>query len=123
MTSYSQNQVVRIPNLPLDKIVSDDGTATPTELTFRQTLISNLQTLFGNEGCVVPVQNPTTMTLIQNNAVVNQTTNTLEYTCQLGTILYVQHPTDYTQDKVVIAGRNDHDYPATPPIFKTITLT
>ena len=123
MTDFSQNQVVRIPNLPTDNMVDDGGHATPSELTFRQTLITNLQTLFGNEGCVVPTQNPTTMALIQNNAVVNQTTGNLEYTCKLGTILYVQHPTDYTQDKVVISVRNDNTYPATPPIFKKITLT
>jgi hypothetical protein len=123
MTDNSQNQVVRIPNLPLDKMVDDQGRATPSEMTFRQTLISNLQTLFGNEGCVVPVQSPTDVALIQNNFVVNQNTMQKQYTCQLGTILYSQHPTNYTMDKVLIAVRNDNTYPSTPPLFKTVTLT
>lgn len=123
MTDYSQSSLVRIPNLPLDKMVDDQGRPSPTELTFRQTLVSNLQKLFGNEGCVVPVQSPGNVTLIQNNAVINQSTGVLNYTCQLGTILYSQHPTDYTMDKVVIAVRNDNTYPLTPPVFKTVTLT
>lgn len=114
--------VVRIPNLPLDKMVDEKGLATPTEMTFRQTLVSNLQRLFGAEGCVLPTQSPANVTLIQNNFVVNQNTMTKQYTTQLGTILYSQHPTDYTQDKVVIAVRNDNTYPATPPVFREVTL-
>lgn len=123
MTASTGDSLVRIPNLPLDKMVDENGKATPSELTFRQTLVGNLQILFGQEGCVVPVQSPANITTIQNNSIINPTTGNPQFTCQLGTILYSQHPTDYTQDKVVIAVRNDNTYPATAPIFKTVTLT
>ena len=116
-------QTVRIPNLPVDQMVDANGYATPSELTFRQTLLSNLQTLFGNEGCVIPTQSPANATTIINNTIINPVTNTAQYSCQLGTMLYIRHPTDYTQDKVVIAVRNSNDYPVTAPIFKTVTLT
>lgn len=117
------NQPVRIPNLPVDKLVDEQGNATAIESTFRQTLISNLQKFFGNEGCVIPIQNPTDASTILNNTIINEATGIAQYSCLLGTMLYVQHPTDYTQDKVVIAVRNDNTYPITAPIFKTVTLT
>ncbi len=123
MSASTGDSIVRIPNLPLDKMVDENGRATPSELTFRQTLVSNLQTLFGQEGCVIPTQSPTNITIIQNNTIINPATGVAQYSCQLGTILYSQHPTDYTQDKVVIAVRNDNTYPATAPVFKQVTLT
>jgi hypothetical protein len=113
---------IRIPNLPTGAIVDDKGIATDGESTFRRILITSLQKNFGNEGVVVPVQNPTDVLRIQNNSVYNPATGQQEYTCQLGTILYSQHPTDYTMDKVLIAVRNDNTYPATPPVFKQVTL-
>ena len=116
-------QTIRIPNLPIEKMVDENGNASPSELTFRQTLISNLQSLFGNEGSVIPIQNPIDANTIINNKIINPVTNIAQFSCLLGTMLYVQHPTDYTQDKVVIAVRNDNTYPITPPIFKVVTLT
>ena len=123
MTDTSQNQQIRIPNLPTDKLVDENGFASPSEETFRHTLITNLQAFMGNEGLVAPVQTPANLLTIQNNSTIDTATGLPVFTCQLGTILYVQHPTDYTQDKVVIAVRNDNTYPATAPIFKTFTLT
>lgn len=123
MTDYSQNQVIRIPNLPVGQMVDSTGSPTTDELTFRQTLISNLQKYFGNEGIVIPVQDAVSVALIQNNSVIDTGSGLPVYTCQLGTMLYQLDPIDYTQDKVLIAVRNDNTYPATPPIFKVVTLT
>ena len=123
MSASTGDSLVRIPNLPLASIVDAEGNATPTEATFRQTLISNLQTLFGQEGCVIPVQTPNSASTIINNKIVNEANGIPQYSCALGTMLYIQHPTDYTQDKVVVAVRNDNTYPATAPIFKQFTLT
>lgn len=123
MSSNSQTQQIRIPNLPTGSMVDTKGNATPEELTFRQTLVTNLQSFFGNEGCVIPTQTPANMLVIQNNSVVNPATGEITYTCLPGTILYVQNATDYTQDKVMIAVRNSNNYPLSAPIFKTVTLT
>ena len=123
MSASTGDSLVRIPSLPLDKIVDTEGNATPTEATFRQTLVSNLQTLFGQEGCVIPVQTPDGANTIINNTIINEATNIPQFTCALGTMLYIQDPTDYTQDKVVVAVRNDNNYPNTAPIFKTFTIT
>lgn len=112
-----KNPVIRIPNLPNGQIVDKDGNATDDELTFRHALVSQLQALFGSEGMVMPTQDPTSAATILNHQNAQGS-----YTCQLGTMLYVQHPTDYTQDIVVISVRNDNTYPDTPPIFKTVTL-
>ncbi len=120
----ARSEVTRIPNLPLGQIVNDNGMATDDELAFRQALITSLQSYMGNEGLVAPTQiegsAPGTdyVTQIQNHQNAQG-----QYTCQLGTIIYSQHPTDYTQDKVVIAVRNSNDYPVSAPLFKTITLT
>lgn len=114
---------VRVPNLPFEKMVNEQGEPTSSEMTFRQTLITGLQKYFGAEGLVMPTQSPTNLTIIQNNQAPNPSTGTNEFTCNLGTIIYVQHPTDYTQDKVMIAVRNSNDYPISAPIFKTVTLT
>jgi hypothetical protein len=113
---------IRIPNLPTGKMVDENGVATDGEATFRRILITSLQNNFGNEGVVVPTQNPTDVLKIQNNSVYNPATGMQEYTCQLGTILYEQNPTDYTMDRVLIAVRNDNTYPATAPVFKQVTL-
>jgi len=114
---------VRIPNLPFEKMVNEKGEPTSSEMTFRQTLITGLQKYFGEEGLVMPTQTPLNLTIIQNNQFPNQSTGNNEFTCNLGTMIYVQHPTDYTLDKVMIAVRNSNDYPNSAPIFKTVTLT
>jgi hypothetical protein len=109
---------MNIPQLPVSKIIENDGYPTPEELLYRQNLNQALQSGASEEGLVAPTQMPATLVTIQNAK------NTQgQYSCQLGTILYIEHPTDYTQDKVVIAVRNDNTYPNTPPIFKTVTLT
>ncbi len=119
----TDSTLIRIPNLPLGQIVDEQGMPTDDELTFRQGLLTSLQKYMGTEGLVAPTQSPTNKDLIQDNV---QTINTdpliQQYTCQLGTILYVQHPTDYTQDKVMVAVRNGNDYPDSAPLFKEIQL-
>lgn len=123
------SQVIRVPNLPDGQIVDDQGYGTSDELNFRHTLITNLQRLFGSEGVVIPTQSNGTapldfVTQIQNNQASNPITGMPgAYTCQLGTMLYVIDPNDYTQDKVMIAVRNTNDYPNSPPLFKTVTLS
>ena len=116
MTSPIDNQItqnVRIPNLPIDKMVDENGKATPSEETFRQTLITNLQTNFGNEGCVVPSQSAANITVIQNNQAINVDTGVLEYTCKGGTLLY---NTDADSLMVAILSGGI-------PTFKTVTVT
>lgn len=89
---------VRIPNLPMGKIAQEDGMPTDDEQTFRQTLISSLQDNFGNEGCVVPSQPTTNITLIQNNTYIDQATGNTVYTCQGGTLIY-----DVTTNQLKVA--------------------
>lgn len=101
--------VLRVPNLPLGPIVGENGNASETELTFRQTLITSLQQYFGNEGVVVPTQTAANITLIQNNQLANG-----DYTCQYGTILY-----NSTANSIMISVDNGSG----APIFKTVTLT
>lgn len=109
---------MNIPNLPISPMVNAEGYPTDVELNFRQNLIQVLQLGAGNEGLVMPTVSPTQLTTIQNNQNAQG-----QFTCQLGTMLYVQHPSDYTQDKVVISVRTDNTYPATAPLFKKVTLT
>lgn len=108
---------IRIPNLPLGKMSDEEGMPTDDELTFRQALVTSLQSYLGNEGLVTPVQSPTNAAIILNHQ-----NSQDQYTCLLGTILYVQHPTDFAQDKLVVAVRADNTYPVTPPVFKEFTL-
>lgn len=125
MVANTNPPPLRIPILHLDKIVDENGMPTQAEWAYRQALTDSLQNYIGNEGLVMPVQSPTNMLLIQNN----QEPDPLppyapgQFSCQLGTIIYVKHPTDYAQDKVMIAVRNSNDYPDSAPIFKTVTLT
>ena len=105
--------VIRVPNLPVGKVVDEEGSATQEELTFRHALITGLQTYFGNEGLVAPTQANTTapadyITQIQNNKLPNG-----QYTCQYGTILY-----NSTANSVMIAVNNGSGQ----PVFKTVTL-
>lgn len=120
----TNSTIIRIPNLPLGQITDEKGMPTDDELTFRQGLLSSLQKYMGTEGLVAPIQSPDNTTIIQDNMQqINKDPLIEASTCQPGTILYVQHPTDYTQDKVMIAVRNSNDWPDTPPLFKTVTLT
>lgn len=122
-----ERNTIRIPNLPMGPLVDKDGRPTDEEQTFRQALITLLQTFMGDEGLVMPTQDPTSVTQIQNNTQETPSgsygTPLVTYTCDLGTMLYVQDPSDYTQDKVMIAVRNSNDYPESAPLFKTVTLT
>ncbi len=127
MANFDPGQLppIRIPNLPTGKIVDENGMATDDELTFRQALITLLQSLMGGEGLVMPTQSPDNRDKIQDKLGPNTSNPSLPgpATCQLGTMLYVKHPSDYTQDVVQIAVRKSNDYPITPPLFKTVTLT
>lgn len=113
MTDFSQNQTDRIPNLPLDKMVDEQGSATPTELTFRQTLVSNLQLLFGAEGCVVPSQSAANIATIQANTVINPATGLPQATTQAGTLLY-NTDANSLMVAILVGGL---------PVFKTVTVT
>lgn len=110
---------MNIPDLPVSQMTKEDGYPTPEETQFRQNLIQALQLGASEEGLVAPTQSQANMLVIQNNQNAQG-----QFTCALGTILYViPDPNDYTQDKVMIAVRNDNTYPNTAPLFKTVTLT
>ena len=81
---------IRIPNLPVGKMVDEDGNATSEEQMFRQALISLLQTSFNNQGVVVPSQTQADLTIIQNNVVTKPAgaSSVTNYSCQFGTLLY-----------------------------------
>lgn len=117
-------QNIRIPTLPIGRMVDKEGMPTDDELLFRTQLITSLQQNFNYEGLVMPTQqngiSPNDyVTQIQNHQNIKG-----QYTCALGTMLYViADPLDYTQDKVMIAVRNSNDFPSSAPIFKTVTLT
>jgi hypothetical protein len=122
---------MNIPNLPISPIVDKDGNPTDVELTFRQNLISALQQNAGPEGLVMPILTSDPVAMVNGltasqklTKIQNQQNSQGQFTCQLGTMLYVQvNAADYTQDKVVIAVRNTNDYPVSAPLFKTVTLT
>jgi len=110
---------MNIPDLPVSQMTTADGYPTSEENQFRQNLIQALQLGASEEGLVAPTQSQANMLVIQNNQNAQG-----QFTCALGTILYViPDPNDYTQDKVMIAVRNDNTYPNTAPLFKTVTLT
>lgn len=117
-------QNIRVPTLPIGRMVDKEGMPTDDELLFRTQLITSLQENFNYEGLVMPTQqngaSPNDfVTQIQNHQNIKG-----QYTCALGTMLYViPDPLDYTQDKVMIAVRNSNDFPNSAPIFKTVTLT
>lgn len=105
----ANSDLIRIPNLPIGKITDGEGNPTDDELTFRQGLVTNLQTLFGNEGVVVP-----TLTAAQITTIEGFTDQQGNYTCQYGTIVY-----NSTANSIMIA-INDG---AGAPQFLTVTLT
>lgn len=105
---------VRIPNLPLGQIVDAEGKATGDELTFRQSLLTLLAQLIGEEGMVIPSQTAANITTIQNNV---QTfpgaTPDTAYTCQPGTLIY-DSTNDLFKVAILVAG---------VPTFMTVTVT
>lgn len=105
---------VRIPNLPMGPLVDKDGKATPEEMTFRQALLTLLQTIAGNEGLVMPSQTTDNITTIVNNQqAVPGATPPTTYTCAPGAFLY-NSTSDTVQVTVLVAG---------VPTIKTVTVT
>lgn len=103
-------QNIRVPNLPIDKMVDADGYATPSEMTFRQSLVTGLQRNFGEEGVVPPSQDTQSINKIQNNITIDPSTNTPLYTAKGGTLIYDETTNEL---KVCILG-------GASPIFKVI---
>lgn len=105
---------VRIPNLPMGRIVDDNGKPTDEELTFRQSLLTLLQQIAGTEGLVAPSQSATNIASIQSNQInVEGASNNPLYTCAGGTIIY-NTTNDTLQVAILSAG---------VPSFKTFTVT
>lgn len=107
--------VIRIPNLSTGRMVDDKGNATDDESTFRQTLITSLQTNFGDEGVVLPTQSAANILTIQDNNELDPLTGLPVYTCQYGTMLY-----NSTANSIMIAISDGGTPPK--PVFKTATL-
>ena len=104
---------IRIPNLPVGKLIDENGMPTDEELLFRQQLITALQTLIGPEGLVAPSQTAANITAIATNTQDTPAGN--EYTVEFGTILY---ESDTQTMKVIISDGN----PTPAPVIKTFTL-
>jgi hypothetical protein len=128
MAENLQNQtVVRIPNLPMGRIVDKDGRPTDEEMFFRQSLLSLLLDLIGAQGVVIPSQTQTDADKIAANTVQtpNATGGTItSFTCQLGTMLYIPSTATYPatpNDQLVVA--MDDGTALHAPTFKTITVT
>ncbi len=116
-------QDIRVPTLPMGEMVTKDGMPTDDELLFRNQLIVSLQKNFSNEGLVIPVQGNAASPADYVTQIQNHQNLKGQFTCALGTMLYViPDQADYTQDKVMIAVRNDNTFPLTAPIFKQVTL-
>lgn len=98
----------RIPTLPFQKMVEEDGNPTPIELMFRQNLVTSLQAYMGDEGMVIPSQTASDILVIQNNVDSNG-----EYTCAPGTFIY-NTTNDTVMVSVLVGGI---------PVFKTVTVT
>ncbi len=90
--TVKQPQQIRVPNLPIGPMVDDKGLPVPTEIAFRQALITSLQQNFGNEGLVAPSQTNVNaldnVITIQNNTIITTEDGLPQYTCQGGTLLY-----------------------------------
>lgn len=112
MTAYTQGKI-RIPNLPMGKVVDENGYASDDEQTFRQALISSLQDNFGSEGCIVPSQTTANIAIIQNNTYIDPATGNTVYSCQPGTFIY---DTDTDELKVSILSGGI-------PVFKVVTVS
>lgn len=99
---------MNIPNLPVDKMIDENGNPSGPELIFRQTLVQALQQGAGPEGLVVPSQTTSNITIIVNNQLPNG-----EYSCLPGTLLF---DSDLNELKVVILSGG-------VPTLKTVTIT
>lgn len=112
------HQPVRIPNLPTGPLVNKDGYPTPEELTFREALLTLLNSILGSEGLVMPSQTGVNITTIQNNVMQAPLSSNPIYTCQYGTMIY---QTDAVSGAVAVkvAVNNGSNI----PVFKTVTLT
>lgn len=114
-------QQIRVPNTPIEQMVDEKGYPTPSTQTFFYTLITSLQQNFGNEGLVAPSQpqdattTPPTdyISTIQNNTIVDPTTNTPVHTLQPGTFIY-----DSTNDRILVS-----IVVGGIPVFRQITVT
>jgi len=108
-----------IPNLPVGKIVDEDGNPTDEELQFRQQLITTLQSIVGPEGLIAPSQTAANITTIATNTVQNPSNPlTTVYTAQYGTIIYESDAgsPDTSMKVIVNDGTN-------VPVIKTFTLS
>jgi len=104
---------VRIPNLPVGKIVDENGMPTNEELTFRQALLSLLQQFMGTEGLVMPSQSTANInTIVANTNNTEGATGTV-YTCNPGTFLY-----DSTTNNIMVTVLSGG-----VPTLKTVTIT
>ncbi len=112
--------VIRIPNLPTGPLVDDSNNPTDDEMTFRRTLISQLQLNFGNEGCVIPTQTNAVapdnfIKQIQDNRIPDPVTGAPgQYTCGFGRFLY-----DATNNRILVSIDGGGGVPA----FMEVTLT
>ena len=82
---------VRIPTLPMGKIVNEQGMPTDDELQFRQSLITLLNKLIGTQGVVPPSQTTADITLIATNQQITPLANgayNSTYTMLPGALLY-----------------------------------
>lgn len=116
---------IRIPTLPVGKIVDENGNPTDDEIQFRQALITLLQNVLGEEGLIMPSQNSASVTLIQNNTQeVPGASDSPVYTCQFGTMIYRPSTTKFpvAPNDAVLVSMNDGTVNQAP-IFKTITVT
>lgn len=114
MAVTTVNPVIRIPNLPQGKIANEDGTITQEWLTFMQTFISNMQSLFDPEGVVLPTQAAADISIIEANTEVNPSGGSPVFTTEYGTGLY-----NSTANSIMFAV----DGGGGVPLFKTVTLT
>lgn len=108
-----------IPNLPVGKIVDENGNPTDEELQFRQQLITTLQAIIGPEGLIAPAQTSSNINTIATNTAQNPSNpSTTVYTARYGTIIYESNAvsSDTSMKVIVNDGFN-------VPIIKTITLT
>ena len=109
--------VTRVPNLPSGQMVDANGMPTDDELSFRQTLISLLQSLFGEQGLVAPSQTAANILTIQNNVTKAQGAIPAQYfTCAFGTFLY-------ESDTGLVKVSVEDPLGSGIPVFKTVTLT
>ena len=121
--AYNPN--IRIPNLPVGRIVDENGYPTVEEQTFRQTLLTLLQNNLGDMGTVV-----TSLSQDNINRIVNNTQSMdvpgnspiLTYTCPFGTLFYnidapsMSNPGGYGLQVTVNNGSNI-------PVLKTVIIT